>query len=274
MSQPAAPGGERHADARAGSTRRRPRRSRGSRRSTSVACIDPPLPPETPSRAPEQLGEQPDRVDALGEGVAVTAVVREHHVVRPQRRDRPDGDRLLPDRRVDRAGDLAGLVRAVGQPPRSGGSAPAARYSSTSSADRSAVVGAIAHDAGLRRAAGGGVRRRRCVVARARRGTRRARRPRSRSRGGRRAPRARGRAAAGSPQPPPPAEYCVTSVPGSSADHRALGAQARRRRPLVRRAGVEQVVGAAALVPALEAPRRHDRAVAEIESSASWSITR
>ena len=66
-------------------------------------------------RAPEQLGEEAAGVDALGQRVAVAAVMGEHDVVAAQRRDGADGDRLLADRGVDRALDLAVLVGAVGE---------------------------------------------------------------------------------------------------------------------------------------------------------------
>ena len=52
-----------------------------------------------------QLGEHAQRVQALGQAVAVAAVRRGDHVVAPQGPARPDGGRLLADGEVHEAGD-------------------------------------------------------------------------------------------------------------------------------------------------------------------------
>ena len=58
----------------------------------------------------EQLGHHLVGRSAHDERVAVVAVAREHVVVRSQRRERADGDRLLPDVEVAEAADLAERV--------------------------------------------------------------------------------------------------------------------------------------------------------------------
>ena len=55
---------------------------------------------------PHQLGEHADRVQALGQAVAVPAVRGGDDVRRAQRPARPDRRRLLPDGEVHEAGDL------------------------------------------------------------------------------------------------------------------------------------------------------------------------
>ena len=57
-----------------------------------------------------QLGEHPERVEALGQAVAVAAVGRRDDVGRAQRPARPDRRGLLSDREVHEAGHLAVAV--------------------------------------------------------------------------------------------------------------------------------------------------------------------
>ena len=73
-------------------------------------CIEPPRPRFVPVVLGHQLGEHPERVEALGEAVAVAAMGRRDHVGRAERPARADGRRLLPDRQVHEAGDLAVAV--------------------------------------------------------------------------------------------------------------------------------------------------------------------
>ena len=79
--EPAPARGERHAD-------RERDRPADHRVGPEEADVDvggvhrPALAARDAGAAPEQLGEQADGIDALGQGVAVPAVVREHDVVR------------------------------------------------------------------------------------------------------------------------------------------------------------------------------------------------
>ena len=68
----------------------------------SAMCIEPPLPPQLPPCAAEQLAHHGERVGALGEGVAVAAMGREQHVVAGEVGADARRDRLLADRRMDR----------------------------------------------------------------------------------------------------------------------------------------------------------------------------
>ena len=60
--------------------------------------------PVGPLVPPHQLGEHPDRVEALGQAVPVTAVGRGDDVAGPQGPAGADGGRFLPDGEVDEAG--------------------------------------------------------------------------------------------------------------------------------------------------------------------------
>jgi hypothetical protein len=54
-----------------------------------------------------QLGEHAERVEALGQAVAVAPVGGGDDIGRPERPARAHGGRLLPDREVHEPGDLA-----------------------------------------------------------------------------------------------------------------------------------------------------------------------
>ena len=102
---------------RGGGARRRSagrrRRCRWRRRCPSFGsamCIEPPRPRLVPCVLAHQLGEHPERVEALGQAVAVAAVGRGDDVVGPQRPARADRRGLLADREVHEAGDLAVAV--------------------------------------------------------------------------------------------------------------------------------------------------------------------
>ena len=100
--------------------RRRPHRDRQARGHDAVGAEDPELRVGDVHGAAaaavgalvlaHQLGEHPGRVQALGQAVAVAAVGRGDDVGGPKRPARADGRRLLPDREVDEAGDLAVAV--------------------------------------------------------------------------------------------------------------------------------------------------------------------
>ncbi len=64
-----------------------------------------------PAVASHQLGEHPERVEPLGEAVAVAAVRRGDHVGVTQRPAGADGRRLLADRQVHEARDLAVAIQ-------------------------------------------------------------------------------------------------------------------------------------------------------------------
>ena len=76
----------------------------------SAMCMEPPAAAVGALVLAHQLGEHPERVQALGQAVAVTAVGGGDGVGRAQRPARPDGRRLLPDREVHEAGDLTVAV--------------------------------------------------------------------------------------------------------------------------------------------------------------------
>jgi hypothetical protein len=58
-------------------------------------------------RASGQLGHQPGGSDALGQRLAMTAVLGQHHVVEAQGGADAGGDGLLADTRMDAAHDIA-----------------------------------------------------------------------------------------------------------------------------------------------------------------------
>ena len=66
-------------------------------------CIEPPRPAVRALVLAHQLGEHPERVEALGEAVAVAAVGGRDHVRGAEWPARADGRRLLPDRQVHEA---------------------------------------------------------------------------------------------------------------------------------------------------------------------------
>ena len=68
-----------------------------------------------PASLRHQLGEHPERVEALREAVAVAAMGRRDHVGRAERPARADGRRLLPDRQVHEA--RAPRRRGTAPPP-------------------------------------------------------------------------------------------------------------------------------------------------------------
>ena len=70
-----------------------------------------------------QLGEHAERVEALGQAVAVPAVRRRDDVVGTERPARADRGGLLPDREVHEAGDLAVAVEHRPRAARTRGSA-------------------------------------------------------------------------------------------------------------------------------------------------------
>ena len=77
----------------------------------SAMCIEPPRPRFVPASLRHQLGEHPGRVETLRQAVAVTAMRRRDHVGRAERPARAHGRRLLPDRQVHEARDLAVAVQ-------------------------------------------------------------------------------------------------------------------------------------------------------------------
>ena len=115
---------ERHRDAAVGPQLRRRRRARrrsGRPAATmplapkiprvgSAMCIEPPAAAVGALVLGHQLGEHPERVQALGQAVAVAAVGRGDDVGGPERPAGADGGRLLPDRQVHEAGHLAVAV--------------------------------------------------------------------------------------------------------------------------------------------------------------------
>ena len=127
---------ERHRDATvrrgAGTRRPRPRRSarrrrrsrwrRRSRARGSAMCIDPPRPRLVPWSLPISSANIAERVEALGQAVAVAPVGRGDDVGRAERPAGADRRRLLPDREVDEAGNLAVAVERRTPVPRSRGS--------------------------------------------------------------------------------------------------------------------------------------------------------
>ena len=76
----------------------------------SAMCIEPPAAAVGALVLAHQLGEHAERVEALGQAVAVAAVGRGDDVGGAQRPARPHGGRLLPDREVHEPGDLAVAV--------------------------------------------------------------------------------------------------------------------------------------------------------------------
>ena len=77
----------------------------------SAMCIEPPRPRFVPCVLGHQLGEHPERVETLRQAVAVAAMGRRDHVGRAERPARAHGRRLLPDRQVHEARDLAVAVQ-------------------------------------------------------------------------------------------------------------------------------------------------------------------
>ena len=103
---------------RSAGRRRRCRWRRRCRASGSAMCIEPPRPAVGAVVLGHQLGEHAERVEALGQAVAVAAVGRGDDVGRPERPARADRGRLLADRQVHEA-----------RAPRRRGRAPTTRCS-------------------------------------------------------------------------------------------------------------------------------------------------
>src|SRR5213082_801856 len=84
-----------------------------NRRPASNRCIEPPLPLEQPVSLP-QLGHHGGGRHAPRQGLTMLTVRRDHVVVVPQGRERPDRDGLLPDVEMAEPADLAERVRLGG----------------------------------------------------------------------------------------------------------------------------------------------------------------
>jgi hypothetical protein len=72
------------------------------------------LAPAQAVTAPKQLGQHRSKLGALGDGVAMPAVVAHDIVMLGEVQTDTRGDRLLPDGQVNGAGDLAGLRSFLG----------------------------------------------------------------------------------------------------------------------------------------------------------------
>ena len=75
----------------------------------SARCIDPPLPPHTPVALPTSSAIRGAERRALADGMAMAAVIAGEIVAVGQRHAGANHLRLLADRGVDGAGDLATL---------------------------------------------------------------------------------------------------------------------------------------------------------------------